>query len=152
VHLVGFTVEIYYDAQLYECQRSTMGHRNVSEVGEEVKSLQLTSTIPLGATFFLTYQYQTVHCYMSAGYVLSSEFVHHICKSCCKAVKPYNNMSVLYLWKCCCYTHIFWKNSLVWQAWNIYNILYLIGHCNETCRGYDSLWYDYKVMGKWEIC
>jgi len=61
VHLVGFTIEIYYDEQLYERQRSTMGHRNVSEVGEEVKNLQFTLTTSLGATFFLTYQYQTVH-------------------------------------------------------------------------------------------
>ena len=48
-----------------------MGHRNVSEVGEEVKNLQLTSKIALGATFFLTYQYQTVHCYGSVRYILS---------------------------------------------------------------------------------
>lgn len=39
-----------------------MGHENVSEGGEEVKNLQLTSTISLGAIFFLTYHYRSVHC------------------------------------------------------------------------------------------
>jgi hypothetical protein len=47
-----------------------MGHRNVSEVGEEVKNLQLTSTISLGANIF-SHLSVSVHCYMSVGYVLS---------------------------------------------------------------------------------